>query len=310
MITVGVQTKGLLPELPIEEAFDKIAKAGFTCIDLNLDAFLTSADVYKGNINKFFDAPIEDLLSYFGQYRQAMDDRGIRASQMHSVYPFLVPDRHQQNIYMQQVAIPKSILIAEAMDIPWVVIHPCKLRYEFGVDREFEENLKYYSSLIPFLKEHHVGICVENLYTGIGPRTVEGPCANPQEAIGYIDVLNEEAGEELFGLCLDTGHLQLVKREPYEYITTVGSRLKVLHLHENDVADDLHQMPFTFGRTEQDGLHWDNIAQALREIAFDGTLSYETHPCMRAFPASVQDVALQTICMMGNQLKREIKMEK
>ena len=36
-------------------------------------------------------------------------------------------------------------------------------------------------------------------------------CADPDDAIWYLDTLNDYAGEELFGFCLDTGHLQLVK---------------------------------------------------------------------------------------------------
>lgn len=310
MITIGVQTKGLLPELPIETAFDMIARAGFECIDLNLDAFLPSADVYKGRINQFFDASIDELLLYFGQYKQAMDSRGISGSQMHSLYPFLVPNKQLQNRYMQQVVIPKSILIAELMGIPWVVIHPCKLRHQFGVDREYEENLKYYRSLIPFLQEHHVGICVENLYTSIGGRITDGPCADPQEAIGYVDVLNEEAGEELFGLCLDTGHLQLTKRDPYEYITTVGDRLKIVHLHENDAVGDLHQMPFSFGRDSNRGLNWERVALALKEIGYDGTLSFETHPCVRAFPDSTHETVFETIYGIGEYLKGIIEQGK
>lgn len=310
MITIGIQTKGLLPEKDIEEAFDIISNAGFNRIDLNMDAFLSSADVYKGRINNFFDYKVEDLISYFQQYKTAMERRGIRCSQMHSVYPFLITNKPEQNLYMQRVAIPKTIMVAEALEIPWVVIHPCKLRYGYGVEREFQENLKYYQSLIPLLKQHHVGVCLENLYEGIQGRITDGPCANPQEAIGYVDVLNEEAGEELFGLCLDVGHLQLMKRDPYDSITTIGKRLKIVHLHENDTIGDLHQMPFSFGRKGERGLDWNQIAMALKEINFDGTLSFETHPCVRAFPESTHPVVLETIHSVGEYLKEQIEQDK
>ena len=43
MITVGVQTKGLLPEKNTDEAFKMIHDAGFDCVDINIDTFLRVA---------------------------------------------------------------------------------------------------------------------------------------------------------------------------------------------------------------------------------------------------------------------------
>ena len=71
-------------------------------------------------------------------------------------------------------------------------------------------------------------ICLENLYESVGGRLVEGVCSAPEEAVRYIDSLNEEAGEERFGFCLDTGHLNLVKRPPYETVLRLGRRIKTV----------------------------------------------------------------------------------
>ena len=136
---------------------------------------------------------------------------------------------------------------------------------------------------------------------------MEGTCADPKEACWYVDTLNEYAGEELFGICLDTGHLQLTKRSAAEYIHTVGSRLKILHLHENDAIGDLHQMPYTFGGSRTDGLDWQELAHALKDIGFDGTLNFETFPCMNSFPLGMEDAVLKTIHEIGVSLKRMIE---
>ena len=40
MITVGVQTKGLLPEKNTDEAFKMIHDAGFDCVDINIDKLI------------------------------------------------------------------------------------------------------------------------------------------------------------------------------------------------------------------------------------------------------------------------------
>jgi len=307
MVTIGVQTKGILPDVNIPKGLGLIASAGFTHIDFNLDSFLTNTALYAGERNTFFDSSEEELVQYFGYYKSEMDKLGLQASQMHAPYPIWVDLRWEQNEYVEKVVVPKSILIAKTLGVPWMVVHPIKMRNFHGRDMEIQENIAYYKRMTPLLKEAGVGLCVENLYEGVGGRIIDGPCADVEEAIYYVDTLNEFAGEELFGLCLDTGHLQLTRRNPEDYIAAVGSRLKILHLHENDTKGDLHQMPFTFGYEENEGLDWKKIAQSLKSIGFDGTLSFETHPCMRAFPEEILLPALRTIHSIGEYLKSEME---
>lgn len=307
MLDIGVQTKGILPEMSADKGFELIKNAGFDRVDINIDTFLKNTDVYAGNVNRFFDASVEELFVYFNQYRQAMEKFGIRASQCHAPYPVRVEGRGAQNEYMQGTVIPKTILLAEFLGVPWVVIHTFKMQYLHGRDRERSENFEYFKMLTPLLKQCRVGVCFENLYEGIGNRIVEGVCANPDDAVWYIDRLNEYAGEELFGFCLDTGHLQLVKREPYEFIKKLGGRLKALHLHENDSAGDLHQMPYTFGSSENEGQSWERIFKALKEINFGGTLSFETYPCVNSFPKGMSESVLKAIHGIGQYMSERIE---
>lgn len=302
MIDVGVQTKGILPEMGIEEGVAFIAETGFERVDFNLDTFLKNSDIYTGKINSFFDVDLDVMLAYFGEYKRTFEAYGIKPSQMHAPYPIFVPNRPDVTDYMQKVVIPKSIAIAGQMEIPWVVMHPFKMQYKYGVDVERAMNLQYFQSLIPLLKEHHVGVCVENLYESVGGRITEGTCADPEEAIWYVDTLNALAGEEMFGICLDTGHMELVRREPSEYIRQVGNRLKIMHLHENEGVGDLHQMPYTFGSKPEDGVDWKEFKKALNEISFSGTLSFETFPCMNSFPRGVRGEVLKTINEIGNNM--------
>ena len=188
------------------------------------------------------------------------------------------------------------------MEIPWVVMHPFKLQYTYGIDAERAMNLKYFESLIPLLKAYNVGVCVENLYEAVGGRITEGTCADPQDAIYYVDTLNHLADEELFGCCLDTGHMELTHRDPADYIRQVGKRLKILHIHENDAIGDLHQMLYTFGSKPEDGVDWNDFRKALNEIGFDGTLSFETFPCVNSFPRGARGEVLRTIREIGKEI--------
>lgn len=310
MVTVGVQTKGILPECGPIQGAEIIAKAGFERVDFNLDCFLTNKEVYQGKSNRFFDRETEVLTSEFMEYRKALSSHGLHTSQMHAPYPVYVFEKDEISRYMQQVVIPKSIAIAGVMEVPWVVMHPFKMQFTGNLKKEQESNLAFFTSLIPLLKEHNVRICVENLYESIGGRIMAATCADPGEAIFYVDTLNEIAGEERFGICMDLGHLQLVHRDPVDYIRRVGKRLKIMHLHENNDRDDLHHMPYTFGRGRDDGRNWDDVIEALAQIDYDGTLSFETFPSMNSFPRSSRDEALRMICAIGNHWRERIEEKK
>lgn len=303
MLTIGVQTRGILSPKNIVRAFARIREAGFCRVDFNLDYFLQNYEVYQGENNHFFDAAVEELEQFFEPYSAAMQKYGIKPSQMHAPYPVRVENQEEISRYMQEVVIPKSLAIAEYLGVPWVVIHPFKMQYVHGKEAEYQANLDYFTSLIPLLKQTNTKVCIENLYENYASRIMEGVGADLDMGIRLLDTLNERAGEEIFGFCLDTGHLQLVRKEPYTFICTLGSRLKILHLHENDGIGDLHQMPFTFGTSPQSGLDWKAVVRGLRDIRYDGTLSFETFPCISSFPIEMRTEVLRAIYEIGCYLK-------
>ena len=77
-------------------------------------------------------------------------------------------------------------------------------------------------------------------------------------------------------------------------------------MHENDAIGDLHQMPYTFGIKPDDGVDWEDFCKALSEIGFDGTLSFETFPCVNSFPRGAREEVLRTIRMIGEDMVENI----
>ncbi|MEG0687869.1 MAG: sugar phosphate isomerase/epimerase, partial [Hungatella sp.] len=185
MMRIGVQSKGILDDemSDLESGFDKIQAAGFDCIDLNLDTFLKNSEIYEGKINLFFDQSAEQLRDYFMPYRAGSIAHDLQFSQMHAPYPVRVSGREGQNHYMRSEVIPKSLMVAGFLEIPYVVIHPFKMQYQCSSEEEYRQNMEYFKSLIPMARENHVIICLENLYESMGGRLVEGVCADPDEAV-------------------------------------------------------------------------------------------------------------------------------
>lgn len=307
MFQVGVQTKGMVEGNAPEAGLERIAAAGFDCADLNLDVFFESGQVRCGCADQFFKQDMRELEAFFTPWARAAESLGLRFSQMHAPYPAFVWGRRETGAYMRESVIPKSLRIAGFLGIPYVVVHPGKLQYQAGKEEEARRNLDYFASLIPLAKECGVVVCMENLYEVVGGRLVEGPCSDPAEAARWLDCLNQTAGEERFGFCLDTGHLNLTKREPGKYIAALGSRIKALHLHDNNGREDLHQIPYTF--SEGEGVDWEEVLAGLARAGYRGALSFETAPCLRSFPDQMRLSALRAVEGIGRYFEERMKEE-
>ena len=94
------------------------------------------------------------------------------------------------------------------------------------------------------------------------------PAYNPRAEL--IDTLNGMAGREVFGLCLDSGHLNLIRRDPRRYVAVLGRRIKATHLHDNNGFTDEHIVPFS------GTMNWKHLCQALHDAGYSGDLSFET----------------------------------
>lgn len=167
----------------------------------------------------------------------------------------------------------KNILFCQAVGCKYLVIHGISLSKKNRVDSPESIRLlndKLYKSLIPTLLGTDVVVCLENLFTKEGGEIVAGTCSNPYEAVEMIDEYNREAGKECFGLCLDTGHLNLLKQDMRSYIHIIGHRLKVLHVHDNDGITDQHKAPYT------GTVVWQDFCDELRKIGYRGDISFET----------------------------------
>nr|MCR4907954.1 TIM barrel protein [Lachnospiraceae bacterium] len=81
----------------------------------------------------------------------------------------------------------------------------------------------------------------------------------------------------------------------------LGKHIKILHIHDNNGKEDLHQLPCSFRDPEGKGggVDWEEWIEAMKEIGYEGALSFETFPCMNAFPPELQEAALRAICGVG-----------
>lgn len=302
-LEIGVQSKNVVLDDDPSVGFKMLKNAGFDCCDFSLNNYLKNTKLYREEKNHFFDKSLKELEDFFTPHKKGAAQAGIRINQMHMPYPVYIPGAKKElNDYLWNEVAPKSMEICRFFNCPNIVIHGFKLtKYLGSEEAEWEKTQEFIEYIAPLACEYGITICMENLYNGFGTHKVEGPGCNPYRAARRIDEINERYGTEVFGFCYDTGHGNLVGLDPYKFITTLGNRLKVLHIHENDGIADLHQLPFTFTRTRDNAsvLDWDGVLNGLKEIRFDGVLSFETAPVLDCFPEELKEDALQLIAKIG-----------
>jgi sugar phosphate isomerase/epimerase len=280
-----------------------LKRLGFSCVDFSLNNYLKNIDLYNSDINQFFDKTDSELMRFFTPHKEAAKEAGIVINQMHMPYPNYVPKAKKEvNDYLRNVVAPKSMGVCKFFECPYIVVHGFKLAYHLGSEEaEWEKTLDFLDFLAPMAREMGITICIENLYNGIGGHMMEGPCCDVRKAVERIDRMNDKYGAEVLGFCFDTGHANLVGLDFEDFLTTLGGRLKVLHIHDNDGISDLHQIPFTFTKTRENtsSTDWEGFIRGLKAINFDGVLSFETAPVLTAFPDELKEEALRMIAGIG-----------
>lgn len=187
---------------------------------------------------------------------------GIKIPQAHMVFP--------SNIVSDSGAIDlieKQIKMLSAMGVRAAVLHGDHLDgTALSYEEKIEKNIEAFRTLAERVGECSLTVCIENLQRIF-------------VSIDEILYVLDRVGSDLFGICLDTGHLNLTATSSQrEFILKAGSRLKALHIADNDRSRDQHIAPFGIGTVD-----FAEVVDALREIGYDGLFNYEiggeAHKC-------------------------------
>ncbi len=133
-------------------------------------------------------------------------------------------------------------------------------------------NKEYYLSFLDVARQNNVRILLKNQCRSIGGHLIRGICSDGQEAAQWVDALNQEAGEERFGFCMDVGVCNLCGQNMYDFICILGSRLKAVIARDCDGNQDNALLPFTAANQGGSRTDWLNFFRGLRSISFDGMM--------------------------------------
>lgn len=134
---------------------------------------------------------------------------------------------------------------------------------DLTAEERFDRRVRALAELTGYVRGSDFTVCLKNLRGPGRPETAE-------DLNALIDAVGDDAN---LGICLDTGHLHLLKdREETQrdFIRIAGKRLKALHIADNDTTGDMHLMPYGRGTVD-----WPQVMEALRDAGYDCLFNLE-----------------------------------
>lgn len=237
-----------------EKAIEYYAKAGFDAWDFSMFEMCKYDRAAKCVMPNSHPLAGSEWEEFAKRLARVAKDCGISCNQSHAPFPSMFAE--VRSYYKR--AIECTAIVGG--DI--CVIHPDNYK-------SAEENAEMYYEILDFAKSCNVRIATENMWCWDNEKDQScfAACATPESFCRHIDVINDPN----FVACLDIGHAEMRGSETsaVEMIKELGSRLKALHIHDNNKWKDSHQLPFTMD------IDFLPIVDALHEIGYDGFFTLE-----------------------------------
>ncbi len=160
----------------------------------------------------------------------------------------------------------RCIEVTKILGADWMVMHPSNLPHDplYSRKKAKEANLAYLAPFIEAAKKAGIGIAVENM-VDFGSNRRRYCAGDPEELIDLVDTINDPS----VGVCIDTGHAHYAGISAGDFIRMAGSRVKCLHIDDNNRDDDSHLPPY------MGSIDWADVMRALGEIGYENDFSFE-----------------------------------
>ena len=225
-----------------------------------------------------------------------------------AIAPYLNRDtkRADLNSLIDQLAV-ESVRVCGQAGCRFLVVRPL---FAGIPDSElWEKNREYYLRLAAVAKEYDVQILLENQCRDVNGHLVRGICTDADMAAEWVDRLNAEAGEESFGLCMDAGVCSLCGQNMYDFIMTVGDRLKAVILRDGDGSTESSLLPFTGVKHCISQTDWLGLIRGLRELGFSGELVMNFEDTATAFSPILRPELVRMAKSVADYFQWQIEIE-
>ena len=265
------------------EIVKMMQQAGFTAYDASM--------VTNGVLDWLLYA--DDWQEKAREFRKYADGLGIKCNQSHAPYSSVRKGDEKYNEWMFPRLI-RAIQVSGILGAKVCVVHPCN-------DWNAQENAVFYQKLEPVARQAGVKIGVENMWNWAqgSSHATKAACSHHDDFKAHLDLLNPE----VFTACLDIGHAEMqgLETSAEQMIFTLKDNLGALHIHDVDKTHDNHQLPFT------QGVDFEKVINALKEVGYQGDITFETSCGMRAAPKELQSALARYLAAIGAYFKELIE---
>lgn len=274
-----------------EDNLKMLKAAGFTAFDLTL---CSGKDAVT--LTPPFDG--EDYIEKAKECRKFVDGLGLPCNQAHAVFSSDVGAAKKGTAMFE--ATVRSMEVASIMGAKSIVIHPMQyLPYMQNVEFLKQENLEFYTDLLPYAEKLDIIMLTENMWqcNQNNGHIIQSTCAEAKEFAEYVDMI----GSPYLKACLDIGHTCLTGESVANMIKTLGKeRLFGLHIHDVDAINDSHTLPYTLK------VDFAEMIDALAEIGYEGDITFEAENFFRPFPDALVPSAAKLMADIGHYFASEI----
>ncbi|MBQ8310059.1 MAG: sugar phosphate isomerase/epimerase [Clostridia bacterium] len=216
----------------------------------------------------------DEIISHFTAMKKKAEELGLAISQTHGRLRGFRNDEEENRAVLENVRL--DCLAAHTLGAPVCVIHSVATGL-VGPDTPasymHELNLRWFTSALRYAKQYRVKIASETF--GDSPKyKICDFFGNTDEFLKSYDAVCAIADNaDNLCACVDTGHSNKAMRfgnpSPADVIRRLGSRVRVLHLNDNDTLTDQHKIPGT------GCIDWNDVLDALDEIGYTGVYNME-----------------------------------
>ena len=200
-----------------------------------------------------------------------------------------------------------------------------------GIDREVDmckrvgaeflvvetEGTKDITGLLEYLKKigNRVGlfgirVCLENGYYRDKGGLFRNGLTSEEEFTFILDELNQSMEKPVFFAALNLGHGKLMGSNLPEMILSLGKRLKLVHINDNNGTADMHELPYTFTNgKEVRPTDWHRIVRNLAKIHFHGAMILDVAGYFTSMPLELQKIAAELVMGIADEWEKQITFE-
>ena len=184
----------------------------------------------------------------------------------------------------------QSLEIAIKAGCKFIILRP--IAAGIGNNDVWKFNHDHYLELAKIAKANGLMILLENQQSNRNDR-LRGICSETDEIVEWIDRLNDDAGDNIFGYSMDVGTCSLFGQNMYEISTALGDRLKMIIVRDCDSLNESSMLPFTSVYEGACRTDYFNLIRGLRAINFDGLIAMQFEDTAKSFSPIIRSKLLQ-----------------